>query len=108
MNFTTFTLTRANSKDQNKGIYSRLLHKLLGYFESLGFGKVFSCHCPTNNHVIIPKLRAGFLINGLSFDSYSLALKLIYAFDPEYRDCLKVRSGEIHPKENVAQLMGLE
>jgi L-amino acid N-acyltransferase YncA len=93
---------------QNKGIYSMLLSKLLVYFESLGFSKVFSYHRSTNNQVIIPKLRAGFFINGLTIDSYGLALELIYAFDPEYRACLKVRSGEIHPRGRTAQLMGLE
>lgn len=92
---------------QNKGLYSSMLPRLLRHFQTLGVEKVLSYHRATNNQVIIPKLRAGFFINGLTVDGYGLATELIYAFDEAYRDCLRVRSGEIRPKQPLTSRMGL-
>lgn len=92
---------------QNRGTYSRLLPELLKHFQSLGFERVVSYHRTTNNQVIVPKLRAGFIINGLTVDEYGLAVELVYAYNAAYRDSLRVRSGEIKPTGRVADLMGL-
>jgi L-amino acid N-acyltransferase YncA len=92
---------------QRKGIYSSLLPRLLKHFETAGLTNVVSYHRATNNAVIIPKLKAGFMINGLTVDQYGLAVELIYTFDEDYRNALRVRSGEIRPTGPLAEMMGL-
>ncbi|WP_189000230.1 hypothetical protein [Deinococcus roseus] len=92
---------------QNKGLYSRLLPELLKLFEALGFEMVLSYHRQTNNQVILPKLKAGFFINGFRVDSYGMNVELIYAFNPDYREALHVRSGYRTPRGRMAELLGL-
>lgn len=92
---------------RGKGIYSHLVRLLVEEFRRLGFDHVVSDHRATNNAVIIPKLRAGFLIHGLQMDEYGVTLKLIHPFNDAFRESLRVRSGEIRPTGTVAELMGL-
>ena len=92
---------------QGKGIYSRLLPILIAEFRRLGFDHILSHHRATNNGVIIPKLRAGFMIFGFEMDEHGLAVKLIYPFNPLYGESLKVRSGQRRPEGTVAELLGL-
>lgn len=47
---------------QNKGIYKSLLPKVLDILKEKGFQKVYSRHSATNNQIIIPKLKQGFMI----------------------------------------------
>lgn len=50
---------------RRKGLYTALLQHVIDEVQSQGFGIVFSRHVATNNAVIIPKLRAGFVITGM-------------------------------------------
>ncbi|HEY0945841.1 MAG TPA: GNAT family N-acetyltransferase [Opitutaceae bacterium] len=93
---------------QGKGTYSRLLPHLIAEFRELGFDHILSFHRATNNAVIIPKLRAGFLIQGFQMDEYGLTLRLLYPFNDTFRESLQVRSGERRPAGTVAELMGLK
>jgi GNAT superfamily N-acetyltransferase len=92
---------------RGKGLYSRLLPTLIEEFRGLGFDHILSHHRATNNAVIIPKLRVGFVIFGFEMDEYGLAVKLIYPFNPLYRASLDVRSGLMRPEGRVAELLGL-
>lgn len=51
---------------QGRGLYTRLLPQVLHTFRAAGYTLVTSHHRATNNRVIIPKLRAGFLLQGLN------------------------------------------
>lgn len=92
---------------QNKGLYKKLLPELLKLFEALGFELVISYHRMTNNQVIVPKLKAGFFINGMRVDHYGSNVELIYAFNPDYREALHARSGYRTPQGRTAALLGL-
>ena len=92
---------------QNKGLYSRLLPELLKLFGSMGFELVKSYHRMTNNQVIIPKLRAGFVINGFMVDNYGNNVQLVYTFNPDYLEALHARSGYRTPRGRTAKLLGL-
>ncbi|MFC6592208.1 GNAT family N-acetyltransferase [Deinococcus lacus] len=69
---------------QGKGIYTRLLPLLLEHYREAGFTFVTSQHQPTNNAVIIPKLRAGFVIQGMSMRRAGMMVQLLYSFDKDY------------------------
>lgn len=92
---------------QRKGTYTRLLPILLDIFRAKGFTTAISYHRTTNNGVIVPKLKAGFLINGVVTDEYGMAVQLVYPFNPHHRESLQVRSGERRPRGAIAALMGL-
>ncbi len=92
---------------QKKGTYKRLLPIVLDIFRAQGFTAAISYHRTTNNGVIVPKLKAGFLINGITTDEYGMAVQLIYPFNDLYRESLQVRSGERRPRGHLASLMGL-
>ena len=92
---------------QGRGVYTRMLPHLLGAFQSAGYTLVRSHHHATNNAVIIPKLRAGFLIQGLEVDDHGLMVVLTYSFDPTYREALRIRSGHARPTGEAARRLGL-
>jgi GNAT superfamily N-acetyltransferase len=50
---------------QGKGIYSALLPRILDLLQHEGFQIVYSRHVATNNQVLVPKLKAGFVITGI-------------------------------------------
>lgn len=50
---------------RRKGLYTALMYEVLGRVEKMGFQVVLSRHTTTNNEIIIPKLKAGFVITSL-------------------------------------------
>ncbi len=92
---------------QRKGTYKLLLPLVLNIFKEIGFTSVLSYHRVINNSVIVPKLKAGFLINGIVTDIYGTVVELIYPFNEQYRESFLVRSGERRPRGQMASLLGL-
>ncbi|HEY3756249.1 MAG TPA: GNAT family N-acetyltransferase [Opitutaceae bacterium] len=92
---------------QGRGIYTFMLPLIVKHAQEAGYERIWSHHRMTNNRVIVPKLKSGFFINGVVADDYGMAVQLIYALVPEYRECLRVRSGEIKPVGDLGRLMGL-
>jgi GNAT superfamily N-acetyltransferase len=78
---------------QGRGLYTRLLPTLLGTFRAAGYALVTSRHRATNNAVLVPKLRAGFFIQGLNLYEGGLNVTLALALDGPYRDAMHARSG---------------
>lgn len=73
-----------------------------------GFQTVYSRHVATNNRVIIPKLRAGFLITGVELtDMVGLLVRLTYFFSPLRRKALDFRAGQLRPDDDLRRLFGL-
>lgn len=93
---------------QGKKVYSELLKFLIAECSEAGFLYLRSTHRITNNQVIIPKLKAGFVIMGFEVDNNGLGLTLEYQVNPFHRDAIKVRSGELRPKGTLAKLFGLD
>lgn len=79
---------------QGKGVYTALLPKHLAYLQSLGYQKVSSRHIATHNGIIVPKLKAGFLITGLELsEEYGWLVNLTYYFNAARRAALMQRAG---------------
>ncbi|GEM_PF-1066101 len=77
---------------QGRGLYGALLRRLLGALEQAGFRKVWSRHQAHNNGVIVPKLKAGFVIRGLELSpQWGLLLSLEYPFWDDERRILAYR-----------------
>lgn len=93
---------------RGQGLYSRLLPIILLELQQLGVDMVRSHHHATNNAVIIPKLRAGFRIQGLQVDEHGVMAILNYSFDPVYNAYMDVRSGLSKPAGEVAGRIGLK
>lgn len=66
---------------------------------------MFSRHYATDNQVIIPKLRFGFLISGFELtDEFGLLLRLSYYFNETRRSIMHVRSGFQQPSAAINDL----
>lgn len=93
---------------QGQGIYKRLLPHLIETFRGAGYTLVQSHHRATNNRVIIPKLRAGFVIQGLNLYEGGLNVKLDCSLDDAYREAQHVRSGFKQAHGEAARRLGVE
>ncbi|MFN8547534.1 MAG: hypothetical protein U0527_06065 [Candidatus Eisenbacteria bacterium] len=74
-----------------------------------GFQVITSRHVVTNNRVIIPKLRAGFVITGCEVtDHFGTLVLLAYFTNPKRRALYDVRAGQARPEGEVRRSLGLE
>ena len=93
---------------QNKGIYKRLLPKILDLLKEKGFQKVYSRHIATNNQIIIPKLREGFLITSFEVnDLFGVLIHLTYYFNEKRRQVIEYRVGHLRPDKELRQALTL-
>ncbi len=53
---------------QRRGLYSRFLDVLIPYLQEMGIDRVTSNHMGNNRPVLIAKLKAGFIITGMTLD----------------------------------------
>lgn len=91
---------------QRKGLYSALLGLLAEHLKEKGFQILLSRHYATDNQVIIPKLRFGFLISGFELtDDFGLLLRLSYFFNDTRRRVMHVRSGYQQPDDEIRRLI---
>ncbi|WP_437806980.1 GNAT family N-acetyltransferase [Sorangium sp. So ce1078] len=54
---------------RKRGLYGEIVRRVLAYTRELGFDYVVSEHAPSNNAVLIAKLKAGFRIVALELDA---------------------------------------
>ncbi len=93
---------------RNKGIYKSLLSLLIENIKEKGFQKITSSHIVTNNHVIVAKLKAGFIISGFEIsDRFGLFVNLTYNFNEIRNKIMRYRAGEIAIDEQLSQLLNL-
>ncbi len=89
---------------RRQGLYTFLLARVLDIVRGEGFQIVTSGHNATNNRIIVPKLKAGFVITGLELSAeFGTVVKLTYFFNPLRRHALDVRAGEAVPNEKLRQ-----
>jgi hypothetical protein len=94
---------------QGKRIYSALLQRLLGALQREGFQVVYSRHVATHNQILVPKLKAGFVITGIEVsDVFGVLVHLSYFFNPLRRKVLDVRVGQARPDAEVKRYMPFE
>lgn len=93
---------------QGRGIYTALLPRVLARAQAEGFQIVYSRHTATNNRIIVPKLKAGFVITGFELDDvFGLLVHLSYFYNPLRRQALDFRSGQALPDEELRRLLQL-
>lgn len=91
---------------RNKGIYTGFLSVLKEILRKKGFQKITSSHIVTNNNVIVPKLKAGFMISGFELsDRFGLFVNLTYNFNEVRNKILRYRAGEIAIDEQLRLLL---
>jgi GNAT superfamily N-acetyltransferase len=93
---------------RRKGLYSALLANALERLRGKGFQVIYSRHNMTNNHVIIPKLMAGFLITSFELsDTFGSLIHLTYYSDPLRRKVQVYRAGDMFPDQEIRKALGL-
>lgn len=93
---------------QNRGIYTALLPHLLETLKAEGFQEVYSSHLATNNQVLIPKLKAGFIITGFRItDRFGVLVELSYFFNARRREAMDFRTGFRTPGPELAPHLDL-
>jgi GNAT superfamily N-acetyltransferase len=92
---------------QGRGIYKALLPRILDRVRAEGFQIAWSRHTATNNRVLVPKLKAGFLITGFELsDVFGLLVHLSYFMNPLRRKILDYRAGQTAPDAELRGLLG--
>ena len=91
---------------QGKGIYSALLPKLIQIFKDKGFQKITSTHHAPNNAILVPKLKAGFVITGFDInEQFGLRVVLSYIFNEKRLNAYKFRIGSLRPDEDMKKYL---
>lgn len=79
---------------RGKGLYNTLLKEIINIAKKEGFNKITSRHHVNNNNIIVPKLKAGFIITGLELDDkFGMLVKLTYIFNDTRKDINNFRIG---------------
>ena len=79
---------------RRQGLYGEMLRYVLARTKQDGFLKVTSRHRATNNAVIIPKLKAGFVISGMELDpAFGTMVHLSYFHHPKLWELMEARAG---------------
>ena len=83
--------------------------ELLERVEKMGFQVVLSRHTTTNNSIIIPKLKAGFVITALEVsDRFGTLVHLSYYFNEKRRKVMLFRAGDFKPDQDVKSALRLD
>lgn len=86
--------THVHPEYRGKGLYGEYLRRMLEYTRGAGFRVVVSEHAPSNNPVIIAKLKAGFKIYALELNAaVGPSLCLHYFHDPVELAAYEYRCG---------------
>jgi ribosomal protein S18 acetylase RimI-like enzyme len=87
---------------RRRGLYSALLRRIMDAAIEKGFQRIYGRHLMTNNAVLIPKLKAGFVITGFELsDEYGAMAHLSYFANPARRKVLDYRAGLIRPDDEI-------
>jgi hypothetical protein len=108
MNAETFRMVTTGilPEFQGKGIYSSFLKVYAEHIKKQGFQILFSRHYATNNQVIVPKLRFGFVVSGFEIsDQFGLLLHVSYFFNKTREKVMHTRSGLQQPDAEVSKMI---
>lgn len=90
------------------GLYTALMHEVLKRVQKLGFQIVLSRHTTTNNSIIIPKLKAGFIITAIEIsDRFGTLVHLSYYFNETRNRIMQFRSGDLKPDHKIKTALGM-
>jgi hypothetical protein len=54
---------------QGRGLYTSFLRAMIAVLREMGFREIYSRHSPDNGAVLVPKLKAGFVINSFEISA---------------------------------------
>lgn len=109
-NSTTFYMVNSAIliNHRRKGLYSLLLNKSIELLSNKGFQVIYSRHGVTNNAVIIPKLKAGFIISKMEIDDrFGVLVHLHYYTNHNRRKIMDYRAGQVRPDQNIREVFGI-
>lgn len=93
---------------RKKGLYTAVLKLMIEYAKENGYLKISSTHNATNNAVIIPKLKAGFVISSLKInEKFGTMVELGYYVNPQIKAVINFRSGHHRLPQNLAEHINL-
>ncbi|MAV90346.1 MAG: hypothetical protein CL676_02930 [Bdellovibrionaceae bacterium] len=94
---------------RRKGLYTALLTETVKIAVEKGFQKIYSRHSSTNNEIIIPKLKYGFVITSMEVtDIFGVLVHLTY-FPKELRRKMMVyRVGDMKPDREIDSCLDLK
>lgn len=91
---------------RGKGLYSQMVKYLIEKTTEVGFQKIYGTHCATNNAVLIPKLKLGFIFSKVELsDMFGTILHLQYFTNPLRRKVMDYRSGLKVPDQQIKSVM---
>ena len=98
---------------QNRRIYSAFLKYLIERAVNEGFQFITSIHHADNNAVLIPKLKAGFIIQSFGFliqtmileSNYGPMIQLVYPAKPIYRKMFNSQIGAKAMSDEMGKLI---
>ncbi|TFW08948.1 GNAT family N-acetyltransferase [Oxalobacteraceae bacterium OM1] len=84
---------------RRQGVYSRLVEALREHVTARGCHLIHSKHRADNNAVIIAKLKLGFVIFGMEYETeLGMLIKMVYHVQPERRALHAERIGMLAPE----------
>jgi hypothetical protein len=93
---------------RKKGLYSELLKANIEILSAKGFQVIYSSHIATNNAIIIPKLKAGFVITSMEVEErFGTRVKLSYFTSALTRKVINFRVGLNRPDEELKSILKL-
>ncbi len=93
---------------RGKGLYKALMNEVLERVGKMGFQIVLSRHVATNNSIIIPKLKAGFVITAMELsDRFGTLVHLSYFYNQMRRDVVEFRAGDLKPDQKMKEALGI-
>ncbi len=103
-NATTFYMVNSAilPAHRRKGLYSLLLNRCIELLSAKGFQLIYSRHCATNNSIIIPKLKVGFIISKMEIDdTFGILIHLHFYTNKGRRKIMDYRAGQLKPDEEI-------
>lgn len=89
---------------RRQGVYDTLMRMIVDRAVKEGFQRICSRHLATNNGIIIPKLKFGFLISGIEIsDKHGTMVRLTYYANKKREHILRYRTGEAKSPEQSEQ-----
>ena len=101
-NATTFYMVNSAilAEHRRRGLYGMLVERCIHLLSGKGFQLIYSRHCATNNAVIIPKLKAGFIISKMEIDDrFGVLIHLHFYPNATRRKIMDYRAGQTKPDD---------
>jgi hypothetical protein len=90
---------------RRRGLYGLLVQRSIETLSQKGFQLIYSRHCTTNNAVIIPKLKAGFIISKMEIDDkFGVLIHLHFYTNLKRRQIMDYRSGQSKPSARTKEV----